>query len=235
MKKKIFILIFTFLFIFTGCSNKENLKNEVNTLLDENKKLEAENSKYKEIESTLDFYNEISSSTISSFVLIESVSMTNRLYTNGAIIMQNNYYYYAIVDYDAIKQSKATFNVMDSNGNVYSASFYKTLNENLGLAMLVIDTNGYSNVSMKAIKMGDYTDLMAYISSVKQINKIQVINEIEKSEIMVNDSTYATYIIDNSIDNGSGLVNQNNELCGIYLSKINRFISSQLLIDLLAN
>ena len=161
--------------------------------------------------------------------------MTNKLYTNGAIIMQNNYYYYAIVDYDAIKQSKATFNVMDSNGNVYSASFYKTLNENLGLAMLVIDTNGYSNVSMKTIKMGDYTDLMAYISSVKQINKIQVINEIEKSEIMVNDSTYATYIIDNSIDNGSGLVNQNNELCGIYLSKINRFISSQLLIDLLAN
>lgn len=238
IKKMRIIPVLIISLLITGCNfNKSELKEENQNLISENTSLEQEIDKAKEMLKVYDFYNEITLSNINSFVLVESKNLlsSKTLYSNGVIILSSGLRYYVLTDYNALSQTgMVRYKVMGANAIEYNATLANTIDTTTGLALLEVDISGYTNVNLDTIKMGNITSLMGYFSSIKQINKIQLINEIKTSSITYNDTSYKVYSLDeNNLDNGTILINSDNQLTGIYASKFNCFLSMNLIKQVL--
>lgn len=229
--------------LFCGCScSKENLQNENIKLDEENKVLEQEIIKYENVQEIFDFYNSITVNNIASFVLVESKNTftSQTRYSNGVVLGSNGLKYYILSDYSALSQSGlVSYRVMDKNANVYkanvaSSNFNVVYDDFSGLVLLEVNVSSYSNIVMKSIDLGDKTDLLALFSSVSQMNQVKLLNNIKTSTMSYNDTSYISYNLEESqIDSGSMLINDSNELCGMYMSKLNQFISIELIKELL--
>lgn len=236
-KMSLILSIFCCLFV-SGCSlNKKDLQEETIKLSEENFQLKENIREVKNNLEIYDFYNNITIENINSFVLVESKNIlnSNTLYSNGVVIARNGYYYYVLTDYNAIAQKgMINYKVMDANAIVYSASLANVVDETTGLVILEVNVSGYSKYNMKTIELGKKSDLVAYFSNVKQLNKVELTNKIKTSSANYNDTSYQLYYLDDfEFDKGSLLINTGNQLCGIYLSKLEGFISSELIKEVL--
>ena len=235
MSKKLFmILSMIFCIVFSGCScNKEELIDANKVLFEENNKLNNQVEIYDGVEEIFDFYNNITTENVDSFVLVESKNVItgNTKYSNGVVVARNGYYHYVLTDYFALTQNGViSYRVMDSKAVVYDVSLANDYDEETGLILLIVVTSGHSNVSMKTISLGDVDNLIGHISSINQFNKVQIYTQIKTSTIMYEDTSYNVYNLENvNSENGSSLINSKNKLCGIYLSKINSFIGIELI------
>jgi len=236
-KKSIIILLLIGIFLFNGCScSKEDLINENTLLKEENMLLENENSKYRGVEDIFSFYNKITSDSLNSFVLVESSKSSGTIkYSDGVVIAKEGYYYYVLTDYYCIYQTanspyqSITYKVMDKNATVYNAEVSTIYDVEGGLLLLRVSTLGHTNVGMKSIQLGEKSDLVAHVSSLEHINKIQMSEKIKTSTIEHNDASYNVYNIEDIIVNSGALLNVNNELCGLYLYNYNGFIETNLI------
>lgn len=235
MNKKLSIILISFVLLFTGCScSKKDLINENTKLIEENQKLSEDVIKYKGVEDVFEFYNKITTENVNSFVLVESKYGLQTKYSNGVVIASNGYYYYVITDYNSIKQSSSltTYRVMDANATVYNASLptSNVYDIGSGLILLQVNASGYTNIAMQSIEFGIVSDIVAYFSSVSQMNKIQLTEQLKTSTITYNDASYNSYYLENiTMDSGTLLISENNKLCGIYLSNYNAFTDSDLI------
>lgn len=238
MRKNMLLYIITFsIFVFSGCScSKSKITEQINELEKEKETLSNEIEKFENVGDIFDFYSTVTNEIVNSIVVVESKNLqTNEtLYCNGVIIYRNSYYYYVLTDYNSIKQNgMIKYRVMDSNASVYNASSASYGDEESGLILLQIDTRGVANISLQELSLGESTDLMAYISSAMQINKIQISKNIKTSTIDYNNTSYIGYDLDKEFIGGVALINSNYRLCGIYLSKYNLFIDSELISEIL--
>lgn len=235
-----FIIIITFfMFIFTGCScSKNELIEENKELISQKEKLEEDSKQYEGLSDIFSWYNKITTQSVNSFVLIESKSHGNTLYTDGVVIASSGYNYYILGDYSKIKQdATTTYKVMDAHANVYDAKI-ATSNGNVvydlntGLVLFKVSVLRMSKVIMETIDIGEMDELSGHISSQEHINKIQICENIKTSTIVDNDTSYVGYTIDDSSLEGA-LINSNNQLFGLYSSNLNSFISKDLIENIL--
>ena len=239
MSKKILgSLMIMFVVMFSGCSlSKKNLKEENKQLVEEINAVKENSEKYLKNESLFNFYNNITNNNVNSFVVVESQNrLTNKtVYSNGVIVAKNGFNYYILTDYNCLKQDGlVNYKVRDYRANVYRGEIARVYDGESFMVLLQVNVSG-SDSDLRAIQGGAKTDLVAYISSLEQINKVQFTENIKTSTIYYNNTSYKGYSIDNvSVDNGSIMVNSNNELCAIYSSKYNSFIDIELIRTILA-
>lgn len=239
IKKINFIVIVLFTIVFCGCScNKDDLISENSKLIEENEKINEDKEKYYEIDNLFSWYNNITVNNINSFVLVESKSaFGNTLYSDGVVLGNIGLDYYILADYNKLFQNGlVTYRVMDANASVYKAKIVETnsntsYDNETGLVLLKVNVNSYTNLVMKSIDLGEKSEVIAHVSSVEQINKIEILENIKTSTITYNDTSYEYYSFDETINNGA-LINSNNQLCGVFSSTINGFMSISLLKEI---
>lgn len=230
------IIVTMFIILFCGCScNKEALINENLKLIEENQKIETEKQGYEGLKELFMWYNNITTRNVNSFVLVESKNtFGNTCYSDGIVIGNIGLDYYILTDYTNLSQSGGvSYRVMDANASVYKGQIMETdkgrvYDSKTGLVIIKVNVNSYTNLVMKSISMGERSETIAHISSIEQINKIQVLDDIKTSTTTYNDTSYEYYKFDENIDDGA-LLNLNNELCAFYSSSINGFVSVSLI------
>jgi hypothetical protein len=134
---------------------------------------------------------------------------------------------YVLVDYNAIYQVGGKYTVMDSHLNSYSVSGVYTSDSETGLAVLVYTT---SNNKTRSVKVGEYSEISVYLDSMNQLNKATIVDNIKTSTITYNNTSYVSYYLEDvSFNNGTVFINNKNEVMGIYSSKMNTVITSDLI------
>jgi len=238
MNKKLFTLIFMFTMLISGCSvslSKREMLEKNNELITKIEELEDTKDDLENSKKILEFYNELSNKNMNSLVLVESKHRFSdaKKYSNGVIIANVGINFYVLVDYYSIKQDYMNLTIMDSYVNSYVAQEY-LVNEEVGLAILSFSISDSSS-EVNSISLGEYSDIYAYIDSMeqKQLNKVMILDNIKSSNVIYNNTTYESYIIeDMNINNGSLLVNIENKLMGIYSSKLESFVNSSLIREI---
>jgi len=238
MNKKLFTLIFMFTMLISGCSvslSKREMLEKNNELITKIEELEDTKDDLENSKKILEFYNELSNKNMNSLVLVESKHRFSdaKKYSNGVIIANVGINFYVLVDYYSIKQDYMNLTIMDSYVNSYVAQEY-LVNEEVGLAILSFSISDSSS-KVNSISLGEYSDIYAYIDSMeqKQLNKVMILDNIKSSNVIYNNTTYESYIIeDMNINNGSLLVNIENKLMGIYSSKLESFVNSSLIREI---
>ncbi len=243
LKKRKYLLILIFIFLFTGCSlSKKELREESLKINNEIERLEKESEKYEGIKDIFEFYNNITTENLSSFVVVESKNNINSKtkYSNGVVLGVNSLKYYILTDYDAIKQNGlVTYRVMDKNANVYEANI-ATANHSVnydnysGLVLLEVRTSVSSRPAMDSVELGVKSDLSASFSSVSQLNKVQLLENVKTSTVVYQDASYNVYGLENTtLDSGTVLINDSNQVYAMYMSKLDTFISINLIKELI--
>jgi len=238
MNKKLFTLIFMFTMLISGCSvslSKREMLEKNNELITKIEELEDTKDDLENSKKILEFYNELSNKNMNSLVLVESKHRFSdaKKYSNGVIIANVGINFYVLVDYYSIKQDYMNLTIMDSYVNSYVAQEY-LVNEEVGLAILSFSISDSSS-KVNSISLGEYSDIYAYIDSMeqKQLNKVMILDNIKNNNVIYNNTTYESYIIeDMNINNGSLLVNIENKLMGIYSSKLESFVNSSLIREI---
>ena len=228
LKKVSAIFVIVLSLTFAGCASKEELVKSTTELKEENAALHQELKEYQKIDSLLEFYNKITTSTVNSLVLVESTNKitSNKVYANGLVVANDYYYYYVVTDYTALKQSgNNTYRVLDASATVYSADIANRVDEESGLVLLRVDISRQTSIQMKTSDLGASSNIYANVSSINQINKVHVYSKLKTSTTFYNGTSYVSYTIENA-QNGSILINNNNEVFGIYLSKLDCFINT---------
>ena len=238
MVKRVMSLLFlSLIFIASGCTNsKQDLIDESTKLLEENKEMESENEKYQQIENLFDFYNELSTNTLHSFVLIESKhAFTKKTsYCDGVILVSNGYDFYVMTDYNKLWVSdNVQYRVMNANAEVYSAYLVRENNrvlydEQTGMVLLRVII-GNASGKMQTIGLGDAKEVNALISNVEQINKIEILETEDLDQYFYNygDEEFSYHKV--MLRSEGSLVNNDNKLCGFYFSNIKGFASKELI------
>lgn len=243
MFKKLKILFLFFILGFcSACNgNNEALIEELKSIEEDNEELIDQRNEYKKLQDVFDFYNNVTTNNIMSFVLVESYnkSSNKKYYSDGVVIAQEGMYYYILVDYLKIKQiGNIEYKVIDANAREYVANFVFEDNmivydEFSGFALLEIQVNNLENPIVD-IDFGDMSFIFANISSVEHLNKIQVYSEIKTSTIDYNDTSYVLYSLNDSIRNPNGvLVNMDNELVAMYSSQLSAFLEIDLILEIM--
>ena len=238
MNKKLFVLLFLFTMLISGCSgawSRNDMLKKNSELLTKIEDLEAMKDDLNNSKKIIEFYNELSNSNMNSLVLVESKNRITQAkkYSNGVIVANVGVYFYVLVDYYSLKQDYMNLTIMDSYVNSYNGYEY-LINEETGLALLYF-TISDSSSKVNVTSLGEYSEIFAYLDSMeqKQLNKVMVLNNIKSSTVVYNNTTYDSYIIENmNINNGGLLVNIDNKLMGIYSSKLNVFVNSSLISEI---
>lgn len=233
-------LVFILLSIVTlnGCTcNKSNLIFENEELIERNEEMSENIEELEEIKSIYNWYNNIATDSINSFVLVESKSNFTK-YSDGVVISNSGLEYYVITDYNKIKQEGITsYRVMASNAIVYDADIAQVdgnviYDEYSGLVLLRVYIRGYyNNVSLNPIKFGNISKNVGHISNIEHNNKIQIRENIKTSQIIYNEASYDCYN-DVSLNQSGSLINVSNQLVGFYSSSISSFVSSEFIKDI---
>jgi hypothetical protein len=107
------------------------------------------------------------------------------------------------------------------------------IDEETGLAVIRFSTLGIST-NITNINVGNSSDIVALLDSIEQLNKVTLLNNLKSSTITYNDTTYSCYELENTnINNGSVFINMENELMGIYSSKLDAIIGKDLLKEMI--
>lgn len=237
-KKIIGIIVLVIVILSTGCScSKSNLLEDTKNLLTENEELNNDVEKYENIDELFDFYNELSTITAHSFVLIESkhVYTLKTNYSDGVIVASNGYDYYILADYNQLWVSQnIQYRIMNANAEVYNAQLLKLNGQNLydeetGLVLLKARVGISTTSKMQSINLSTVSETFANMSNVEQLNKIQLFNkdDLEEYFYVYDEQEYSIYKL--FLENSGSLVNSNNDLCGFYLSKLEGYVSSNLI------
>ena len=238
MNKKLFVLLFLFTMLISGCSgvwSRNDMLKKNSELLTKIEDLEAMKDDLNNSKKIIEFYNELSNNNMNSLVLVESKNRITQAkkYSNGVIVANVGVYFYILVDYYSLKQDYMNLTIMDSYVNSYNGHEY-LINEETGLALLYF-TISDSSSKVNVTSLGEYSEIFAYLDSMeqKQLNKVMVLDNIKSSTVVYNNTTYDSYIIENmNINNGGLLINIDNKLMGIYSSKLNVFVNSSLISEI---
>lgn len=241
-KKISAILMFFLVVLMSGCSAvSDELLAEVEEMKKKNEETVNEIEKYKEIDAIFDFYNNLTTENIKSFVLVESYNKETKetRYTDGVVIAQESLYFYVLADYNVIKQSgDIEYNVIDANAKIYKANLifnahgvvYDTMS---GFVLLKLRVSSLDS-SIAFIQLGNKSDIVANVSSIEQLNKIQVYDNIKTSILSYNNASYKNYLLEGESSSYSGaLINSSNNLFGLYSSKNHIFMGSELIKEIL--
>ena len=233
MNKKLLVLMSLFItLLVSGCTcsfSKDELIQKTIDLVEKIDDTKENNDDLDESMKIIKFYNELTTNTMNAFVMVESKTIvgTNKKYSNGIIIGSSSQNMYVLVDYNAIYQVGGRYTVMDSYLNSYSVSSVYTSDSETGLAVLVYTT---SNNKTRSVKVGEYSEISAYLDSMNQLNKATIVDNIKTSTITYNNTSYVSYYLENvSFNNGTVFINNKNEVMGIYSSKMNTVITSDLI------
>jgi hypothetical protein len=83
---------------------------------------------------------------------------------------------------------------------------------------------------MDSVELGEHSDLSAVFTSVSQLNQVQLTENIKTSILVYENASYNVYNLENtSLDSGTILINDNNQVYGMYMSKLGVFISTSLI------
>ena len=231
MNKKLLAIFTLVLTLFIGgCSfsfDKNSLINKVNLLEKEVKELKEENEELDKARDIIDFYNELTTETLDSTVVIRSSYYgSNKKYSNGIIIGSSGFDAYILADYNAIKQtSSASYVLIDSYANEYSAYLYE-VDITTGLAIFTCNWDYYGSV----IGLGEYSEVVAKVDNVSWIHKTTIESNIKSSTMTYFDTTYKSYCLnDMNLNGGTIFINDQNKIIGMYSSKLNVIVSEKVL------
>lgn len=238
MSKKILLGIICVLSLFvSGCSlSKKELIEDNTQMLEEYQKLVETYETYNGIDDIFEFYNDLSVNSVNSFVLIESrhTFTSSTTYCDGVIVASNGYDYYIMTDYNKLWVSNnIRYRIMNAAAEVYDANLLGYGNQPVydsetGMVLLRVSVRNAST-KMTPVKLGNMGSIIGHISSEKQLNKVEVIENNEFDVYYYKYDSIEYEIYKKMLKTNGSLVNEKNQLCGLYLSQIGGYAGYELI------